>query len=118
MLTCLYDKRDSFNFSIVNYPYVSSSNIPQNPAYGIYTSRLVSIVRACDHYIDFEERHNGLCEKPFKQGFKYDKLVRQLRKTLVNHRELFAKYGNNICVPHPIKTSNLRHVTLRTNSRQ
>ena len=116
--TCLYDKRDSFNFSIINYPYVSSSNIPQNPAYGIYTSRLISIARACDHYIDFEKRHNSLCEKLFKQGFKYNKLVRQLRKTLVNHRELFTKYGNNICVPHPIKTSNLRHVTLRSNSRR
>ena len=72
-----------------------SSNIPQNPAYGIYTSRLNSIARACDHYIDFEKRHNGLCEKLFKQGFKYYKLVKQLRKTLVNHRELFTTYGNN-----------------------
>ena len=72
--TSLYDKRDSFDFDIVNYPYVSSSNIPQNPAYGVYTSRLISIARACDHYADFEKRHDSLCVKLFRQGFKYTKL--------------------------------------------
>jgi hypothetical protein len=33
--TQLYDKRDDFNFSIVNFPYLCS-NIPASPAYGIY----------------------------------------------------------------------------------
>ena len=28
----LYDKRDDFNFNIVNFPFLSS-NIPQSPAY-------------------------------------------------------------------------------------
>ncbi|WP_435329591.1 hypothetical protein, partial [Klebsiella pneumoniae] len=31
----LYDKRDDFNFSIVNFPFLSS-NIPASPAYGVY----------------------------------------------------------------------------------
>ena len=35
----IYDKRDSFNFPIVNFPFMSS-NIP---AYGIYISQLVRI---------------------------------------------------------------------------
>ena len=30
----LYDKRDDFNFNIVNFPFLSS-NIPQSPAYGV-----------------------------------------------------------------------------------
>ena len=34
--TKMYDKRDSFNFDIVNYPFVKDSNIPENPAYGVY----------------------------------------------------------------------------------
>ena len=111
--TSLYDKRDSFNFGIVNYPYVSSSNIPQNPAYGVYTSRLVSIARACDHYKDFEQRHNSLCTKLLQQGFKYEKLKKQLHKTLSRHRELFVKYDETIYVPLPITASDQRHVTLR-----
>ena len=34
--TKLYDKRDDFNFPIVNFPFISS-NIPTAPAYGVYT---------------------------------------------------------------------------------
>jgi hypothetical protein len=35
--TQLYDKRDDFNLSIVNFPY-PCSNIPASPAYGVYIS--------------------------------------------------------------------------------
>jgi hypothetical protein len=33
--TKIYDKRESFNFHVVNYPFMSS-NIPSRPTYGIY----------------------------------------------------------------------------------
>ena len=112
--TSLYDKRDSFDFDIVNYPHVSSSNIPQSPAYGVYTSRLVCIARACDHYTDFEERHNSLCMKLFQQGFKFELLKKQLHKTISKHRELFLKYGKEIYVPPPIIAGNAGHITLRS----
>ena len=35
-----YDKRDHFNFPIVNFPFLCS-NIPATPAYGVYISRLI-----------------------------------------------------------------------------
>jgi hypothetical protein len=38
--TKLYDKRDDFNFSIVNFPFICS-NIPAAPAYGVYISQLI-----------------------------------------------------------------------------
>jgi hypothetical protein len=34
LTTQLYDKRDDFNFSIVNFPYLCS-NIPASPVYGV-----------------------------------------------------------------------------------
>ena len=37
--TKLYDKRDDFNFPIVNFPFICS-NIPAAPAYGVYTMYL------------------------------------------------------------------------------
>ena len=40
LTTRLYDKRDDFNFPIVNFPFLSS-NIPSAPAYGIYVSQLI-----------------------------------------------------------------------------
>jgi hypothetical protein len=38
--TKLYDKRDDFNFPIVNFPFICS-NIPAAPAYGVYISQLI-----------------------------------------------------------------------------
>ena len=40
LITRLYDKRDDFNFPIVNFPFLSR-NIPSAPAYGEYVSQLV-----------------------------------------------------------------------------
>ena len=45
-VTEVYDKRDAFNFNIVNFPYMSS-NIPANPTYGVYISQLIRINRIC-----------------------------------------------------------------------
>ena len=57
----VYDNRDSFNFSIVNFPYLSS-NIPSKPVYGVYISQLVQ----------FNDRHYKLTR--IKQGFWYTPL--------------------------------------------
>ena len=47
-----YDKRDDFNFSIVNFPYLCS-NIQSSPAYGVYVSQLIRHARACSTYEQF-----------------------------------------------------------------
>ena len=79
--TKLYDKRDDFNFRVVNYPYPVASNIPEKPAYGVYASRIISFARACDDYTDFSERHISLCDTLLRQGYRYRYLVKQLRST-------------------------------------
>ena len=40
--TKTYDKREAFNFEIVNYPDLSG-NIPERSAYGIYISQVIRI---------------------------------------------------------------------------
>ena len=57
--TRLYDKRDDFDFHIVNFPYLSS-NIPSGPSYGVYISQLIRYARGCSHYDDFRYRHKCL----------------------------------------------------------
>ena len=52
LITRLFDKRDDFNFPIVNFQFMSS-NIPSAPAYGVYVSQLVRCARACCNYEDF-----------------------------------------------------------------
>ena len=43
--TKIYDKRDDFNFKIINFPNMCS-NIPASPAYGVYISQLIRYARA------------------------------------------------------------------------
>ena len=47
-VTEVYDKRDDFNFDIVNFPYMCS-NIPAKSTYGVYISQLIRICRICDN---------------------------------------------------------------------
>ena len=53
--TKLYDKRDDFNFPIVNFPFICS-NIPAAPAYGVYISQMIRYSRVFGSYQDFLDR--------------------------------------------------------------
>ena len=46
------NKRDDFDFAIVNFPFLCS-NVPLLPAYGVYVSQLIRYARACHAYDDF-----------------------------------------------------------------
>ena len=72
--TAVFDKRDGFNFHIVNFHHMDS-NMPSKPAYGVYISQLVRIGHICDSYKSFFTRHHQLTCRLVKQGFLYDKLV-------------------------------------------
>ena len=56
--TTLYDKRDPFNFPIVNFPFMCS-NIAAAPTYGVYLSQTIRYSRACGSYQHFLDR--GYC---------------------------------------------------------
>jgi hypothetical protein len=43
--TTIYDKRDDFNFKIINFPNMCS-NIPASPAFGVCISQLIRYARA------------------------------------------------------------------------
>ena len=53
--TKLYDKRDDFDFRVVNFPYICS-NIPESPAYSVYISQFIRYARACSSCGDFVDR--------------------------------------------------------------
>jgi hypothetical protein len=59
LTTSLYDKRDDFDFAVVNFPFLCS-NIPLSPAYGVYISQLIRYARACFAYEDFSNRGKQL----------------------------------------------------------
>ena len=77
--TELNDKRDDFNFPIVNFPFICSK-IPATPAYGVHISQLIRYSRACGSYHDFLNWGLLLARKLLNQRFLLVKLKSSLRK--------------------------------------
>ena len=49
--TKLYDKRDDFDFEIVNFPFFDG-DVPRSTPYGVYISQLIRFGRASSHVAD------------------------------------------------------------------
>ena len=47
--TSIFDKRDAFDFPIVNFPTLSG-NIPRRSSYGVFIGELVRYARACTRF--------------------------------------------------------------------
>ncbi|KAK3095093.1 hypothetical protein FSP39_010192 [Pinctada imbricata] len=91
MNTSLYDKRDDFNFSITNFPFLNS-NIPSSPAYGVFISQLIRYARASTKYTDFVPRARRLSDKLLSQGYVCDRLTSSPRKFYGRYGELVIHY--------------------------
>ena len=77
--TKTYDKREAFNFEIVNYPDLSG-NIPERPAYGIYISQVIRYAKICNQTKDFIDRIRLLFNKLRKKHFSKERLLAALKK--------------------------------------
>ena len=69
----IYDKRDDFNFEIVNFPFLDG-DVPRSPSYGVYISQLIRFARVCSNVDDFNNRSSFLTAKLLKQGYRYHKI--------------------------------------------
>ena len=90
--TSIYDKRDDFNFHITNFPFLSSSNIPTSPAYGVFISQLIRYARACSSYRCFILRALRLSNKLLEQGYVKKRLKSSLRKFYGRYGDLIKQY--------------------------
>ena len=88
----IYDKREDFAFRIVNFPHMDS-NIPANPAYGVYISQLVRYARICTSKVDFINRLRGLSLRLRQQGFETNLLQKSFNKFFGRHGLIVEKYG-------------------------
>jgi hypothetical protein len=103
--TKLYDKRDDFNFPIVNFPFICS-NISA-PAYGVYIYQMIRYSRACGSYLDFLDRGLLLTRKLLNQGFLLVKLKSSLRTIYGRHHDLVDRYGISVSQ----MTTNMFHLS-------
>ena len=70
-----------------------ASNIPANPAYGVYISQLVRYARICTSKVDFMNRLRVLSLRLRQQGFLTNLLQRTLTKFFNRHGLIVGKYG-------------------------
>ena len=65
--TKIYDKRDDFDFDIVNFPFLDG-NVPRPTSYGVNISQLIRFARESSHVDDFNTRNKVLTAKLLRQG--------------------------------------------------
>ena len=53
--TKIYDKRDDFDFEIVNFPFLDG-DVTRSTSYGVYISQLIRFARASSYVADFNIR--------------------------------------------------------------
>ena len=90
--TKVYDKRDDFDFGIVNFPFLDG-DFPRSTFYGVYISQLIRFTRVSSHVDDFNTRNKCLTAKPLKQGQRYHKLRNTFSKFYRRHFDLVSKYN-------------------------
>ena len=90
--TKIYDKRDDFNFKIINFPNMCN-NIPASPAYGVYILQLIRYARVSSNYSDFLKRHLHLRNRLLGQGYKKIRLIRSLEKLIFRYQDLVEIYS-------------------------
>ena len=90
VFTKIYDKRDDFDFEIVNFPFLNG-DVPRSTSYGVYISQLVRFVRASSHVAGFNTRNKLLTQKLLKQGYQYHKLRKTFSKFYRRYYDLISK---------------------------
>ena len=88
----IYDKRDDFDFDIVNFPFLDG-DVPRSTSYGVYISQLIRFARVSSHVVDFNARNKSLTAKLLQQGYRYHKLRKTFSKFYRRHYEFVSKFN-------------------------
>ena len=90
--TKIYNKRDDFDFDIVNFPFLDG-DVPRSASYGVYISQLIRFARVSRHVDDSNTRNKVLTAKLLRQGYRYHKLRKVFSKFYWRHFDLVSKYS-------------------------
>ena len=83
----IYDKRDDFDFDIVNFPFLDG-DVPRSTSYGVNISQLIRFARVSSHVAAFDARNKSLTAKLLQQGYRYHKLRKTFSEFYRRHYEL------------------------------
>ena len=90
--TKIYDKRDDFDFDIVNIPFLDG-DVPRSTSYGVYISQLIRFARVSSHVDDFNTRKKVMTAKLLRQGYRYHKICKAFSKFCRRHFDIVSKYN-------------------------
>ena len=88
----IYDKRDDFDFDIVNFPFLDG-DVYRSTSYGVYISQLIRFARVSSHVVDFNARNKSSTAKLLQQGYRYHKLRKTFSKFYRRYYELVSKFN-------------------------
>ena len=94
--TKIYDKRDDFDFDLVNFPFLDG-DVPRCTSYGVYISQLIRF--ASSSVSDFNCRNKALTAKLLRQGYRYHKHRKSFSKFYRRHSGLVEKYNVSLRKP-------------------
>ena len=88
----IYDKRDEFDFDIMNFPFLDG-NVPRSTSYCVYISQLIRFARVSSHVDDFNTRNKVLTANLPRQGYRYHIIRKEFSKFYRRHYDIVSKYN-------------------------
>ena len=88
--TRIYDKRDDFEFEIVNFPF-RDGDVRRSTSYGVYISNFIRFARVSSHVDDFyNTRKKVLTAKLLRQEYRYHKFRKAFSKIYRRHFDVVS----------------------------
>ena len=100
----LYDKRDDFDFKIVNFQFLDG-DVPRSTSYRVYISQLIRFGRASSYVADFNTSNELLTQKLLKQVYRYHTYRKTFSKFYRRYFDLISKFQVGL-TPSIIETGN------------
>ena len=89
----IYDKRDDFNFELVNFPFLDG-DVPRSSSYSVYISQLIRFAIVCSNMlVTLTIETSFLTLKLLKQSYRFHKLHKAFSKLDLRHSEFIVKYN-------------------------
>ena len=91
----LYEKRNEFNFNVINYPF-ACGNIPKIPSHGIFISQLMRFCNMNSSFKHYVSNCHAMITKLVNQNFDILWLKRNFDIFWGRHFSYWSKFGINV----------------------
>ena len=91
----LFDKRNEFNFNVINYPY-ACGDVPKAPTHGIFVSQLIRFCNMNSSLKNYFDNCKKLYAKLVNQSFEKCRLQCKFEDFCERHILCWSKFGVNI----------------------